>query len=504
MTPALLEPDTAAATTSNEAGRGSRVLLANAAIVVAWLALHVPALRWIASHAIASPLHAGLFVVTAALLARGLAPPRALLEAFEAPPRAAIAPLALLAVAAIGTVIADRLLDVSILAAALFALGSYGLAGLFMSPARFRRARPAALLFVALLPFGDQADTYVGFSARVATARAVHALLAPIVHGAPPTETILVLEAGAAHVDVPCSGVRSLASGLVFFLAATCILGRRAGLRWVVTGVAYAALLLAANVVRVTAVVLLARGVDLPSVAEIVHAPIGVLGFAAASAIAIAMLRGWCMADPPASRSHDERRFRGPRASLVIAFSLAALSLLHVRRAAAVAPPAAPRLSLPSALAAEPLPLTTAEIDLFRRWGGAADKRRFRVNGLEGALLVVVSNTFRAHHAPEVCLAGSGVRTDGLHDVALEDGATIRGGLADGGHRTALYWFQSRARITPDLASRIWDDVSGRERRWAQVSLLIDAPIAITSPEGRALVDAVRAAVASMLAEEDR
>lgn len=496
----LSEPRAAHATSPEAA----RVLLANAAMIAAWPALHLPALRWIASHAVASPLHAGLFVVAAALLARGLPPRHAMLRALETPPRIAAAPLGLLGVAAIGTVIADRAVDVSILAAALFALGAYALAGLFMSEARFRRALPAALLFVALLPFGDQADTYVGFTARVATARAVHALLAPLGQGAPPTETILVLEAGAAHIDVPCSGVRSLATGMVFFLAATCVLARRVDLRWALSGLAYAALLLAANVVRVTAVVMLARGLDLPRLAEVVHAPTGILGFAAASAVAIAMLRGFCTSAPPPAPSRESRRFAGPRASLAIAASLSLLSLLHVRRAAAVAPPASPRLSLPSTLAAEPLPLTTAELDLFRRWGGAAAKRRLRVNGVEGALLVVESRTFRAHHAPEVCMAGSGVRVDGLHDVALDDGATIRGGLADGGRRTALYWFQSRARVTPDLASRIWDDVSGREKRWAQVSLLIDAPIAIESHEGRALVGEVRAAVASMLAEENR
>lgn len=476
-------------------------LAANAALAAAWLALHAPALRWIGAHVVRSPLSAGLFLVTAALLSRRL-PASEILTRLAEPPRLRVAPLALLAASAIGTLIADRFIDVSILGAALFALGSYGLVGLFTPADRFRRALPAALLLTALLPFGDQAETYAGFNARLLTARAVAALLAPIGYQAMPVETILVLENGAAHIDLPCSGVRSLSSGLVFFLAGTCVLGLRPGLSWALTGALSVALLLVTNVIRVGAVVLLAGGLGLDRVAEVIHAPLGVLGFAAACAITLAVMRR--APRDEAGRDREGGAIAAPRAwpALAMAAALALLSTLHVRRAAAEARPAATRLALPAWVSSSPLALTSAEADLFRRWGGAADKRHIRAGAIEGALLVVVSRSWRAHHEPEVCLAGSGVRVEGLHEITLEPGVIVRGGSADGGARTAIYWFQSPARVTPDLGARVWDELSGRERRWAQVSLLIDSPLDIESTEGRALIGAVRAAAASALTEE--
>jgi exosortase O len=485
-------------------GGAALAVAANAALVGAWLGLHASTLRWLGAHFAGSPLHAGLLVVALALLARGVGPRAGAGEvarALSRRPRAAAVPLALVVLAALGFLVVERRLDVSILSALLFGVGSYGLAGLYVDGDRFRRALPAALLLIALLPFGDQADTYLGFTARVATARVVAAALAACGQGALPVETILILENGAAHIDVPCSGVRSLWTGLLFFLAATCLLRRRLGARWALIGILLAASLLVENLARVAAVVLLAAGLGLRRAAEVIHAPLGVLGFALACGLALALLRRFVPAvDEGAAAAARPRRARG--LAPLLAGSLLALTALHARRPAAAAPPPPPRLALPGALVAQALPLTVGETDLFRRWGGAADKRRFRLGEHEGTLLAVFSRSWRAHHAPEVCLAGSGVRVEDLHDLALDAGAVVRVAAADGGRRTAVYWFQSPSRTTGDLAARIWDDVSGRERRWVQISLLIDAPLAIESPEGRALVDSIRGAAALALAQE--
>jgi exosortase O len=177
------------------------------------------------------------------------------------------------------------------------------------------------------------------------------------------------------------------------------------------------------------------------------------------------------------------------------------VALARPPRAALASPPPI-HLDLGPDIAAEPLALTTAEADLFRRSGGAADKRRFRAGALEGSMLAVFSRSFRAHHPPEICLASSGVRVEGLRAVGLGDGGTVRVASADGGRRTAVYWFQSPERTTADLAARIWDDVRGHERRWVQISMIVDAPLDVASPEGQGLVDRIRAAAARVLAEE--
>jgi exosortase O len=126
------------------------------------------------------------------------------------------------------------------------------------------------------------------------------------------------------------------------------------------------------------------------------------------------------------------------------------------------------------------------------------------MGALSGSLLAVKSRSFRAHHPPEICLASSGIAIEGLRAVSLGGGADLRVASADGGRRTAVYWFQSPSRVTADLAARVWADVSGRERRWVQISIVVDAPLDVASPEGLALVAAVRAAAARALAEDAR
>lgn len=472
-------------------------LLAHAALVAAWLFLHAPGLAWIGRHFARSPLHAGIVLVAAALLLRGagLSAFRGALE--RRPPRAAVA---LLAASALAFTLCERRLGTSTLSALLLGLGAYGLVGLHLDAERFRRALPGALLLVVLLPFGEQVDTYLGFAARALTARVVASLLAALGHPAMPVETLLVLENGVAHVDVPCSGARSLWTGLLFFLAATAVLGRAPGPRWLLAGLAHLALLLVENLVRVAALTLLAVALRVPRAAEIVHAPIGILGFALACATTLALLRRFVPAPVPAPipAPPPDRHPLAP----ALAAALLLLALVRTPAAAHAASPPSFHLDLGPTIAADPLPLTVAEEDLFRRWGGAADKRAFRAGAHRGSLLAVKSRSFRAHHPPEICLASSGVSIAGLHAVPLGGGDDVRVAAADGGRRTAIYWFQSPTRVTADLAARIWSEASFGERRWVQVSIIVDAPLSLPSPEGLALVATVRAAVARALAEE--
>lgn len=83
------------------------------------------------------------------------------------------------------------------------------------------------------------------------------------------------------NVDLPCSGIRSAWTGLVFFLGATCLLRSRLGLRWILAGAGYLLLLFAANILRVAALALHSHA-GLPALSRLVHEPLGVPGFALA------------------------------------------------------------------------------------------------------------------------------------------------------------------------------------------------------------------------------
>src|SRR5262249_48304593 len=132
---------------------------------------------------------------------------------------------------ALGAAILELVLEAHdqarIFRAALFGLGTYALLGLGMSRERFRAGWPVALLLIATLPFGDLADSYLGFSARILSAEIVRWALIGCGWPALSTEGILVLENGAAEVGAPCSGLRSLWFGWLLWLAATWLERRR-------------------------------------------------------------------------------------------------------------------------------------------------------------------------------------------------------------------------------------------------------------------------------------
>ena len=104
-------------------------------------------------------------------------------------------------------------------------------------------------------------------------------------------DTILVFENGISQVDLPCSGVKSLWTGGIYMLAATWIERRRFHQSWLLVGFVFALLLIVANLARVAVLVTAGQALGWRLLAEMLHVPLGVLGFAAACATLVWMLR---------------------------------------------------------------------------------------------------------------------------------------------------------------------------------------------------------------------
>jgi exosortase O len=423
--------------------------------------------------------------------------PRALLLAFAA------------ATAALGV---QRFVEVHTLSALLFAAGSYALLRLYLPPASWRAGAPLLLLCLFLLPVQGHLDAFVGFPLRVATARCVQDLLALLHIRSTSAETILVLENGVAHVDLPCSGVKSLWSGAIFYFAATWLFQRRMGLTWLASGGAFAIALLCANAMRVFILILLLFVVEKPELAQRLHVPLGMIGFLAACAVAVFLLRRLPARETEAA--HSTASSTGfeplpPRALLLFAAGLLGLSLLQPRGVTRPAMPtqlATPQL--PGELALEELALTEGEQSLYFQHGGVlARKWRFTQGDPDkkrtGSLLFVMSRSFRAHHPPEVCLAASGLRVDGMRRVHV--GATtatpftVRLLGIESGARAAFYWFQSRHQTTDSLLIRTFDDLRPRRRPWMLVAVLFDGPQDAQDATLQALLASLHQSVSTLL-----
>ncbi len=336
-------------------------LAANALILTAWLWLYWPLADYLQVIFTREDFRTNqilLVAVIALIVARWRR--SAHLPRFAAPPRLASWPLALSLGGSLAYLLSERFLDVNTLSATLFGLASYGLLGLWLESARWRGGLPAALLLIGALPFGEHMQTFIGYPMRIVTAALVRDGLTAVGVGSIGIDTILVFENGVSQVDIPCSGVKSLWTGAMFLIAATWIERRPLTWRWWGTAVIFALTLFLVNLARVAILVTVGEALGWRLVAEMLHVPLGVLGFVAACALALWLLR---RQPAPAPQSPARSDHSAPSAWLTPALLLVIplmAALYTPRPISGLSQPAAD-WQFPMALAVTPLPLKPDE-----------------------------------------------------------------------------------------------------------------------------------------------
>jgi len=384
----------------------------------------------------------------------------------------------------------ERFLDVNTLSASLFGLASYGLLGLWMEPRRWREGLPAALLLIGALPFGEHMQTFVGYPMRVLTAGIIRDGLAAVGVGSIGVDTILVLENGVSQVDLPCSGVKSLWTGTLFLVAATWIERRRLNVHWILTALAFAGLLFTANVARVGVLVVVGQVAGWQLAAEMLHVPLGMMGFVAACAAAVALLQ---LGQRNAQDIRDTCDGRGDNATPtldrpiwlapMLGVTILGMVLAYTPRPHTGLTQQPPAWEFPANLVTEPMLLKPDEVEWLTRGGAeSADRRRFEWRGetgpISGSMILVTSTTWRAQHRPERCFEVYGLSIDDSRTHLVAPDFPVRFvSLGDGdGHGlvSATYWFQSVGHTTDDYATRMWADLAPERDRWVLVTVLFD------------------------------
>jgi exosortase O len=356
-------------------------------------------------------------------------------------------------------------------------IGMYGLSGLFLTNAAWRRGAPLALAGVMLVPLAGTVDLFLGFPARRAVAAAVAHTLDPLGVAHVSTATVLVVDGRAAAVDLPCAGMRSLWS-IGLLLAGATWLERRPLDRWfVATSVLSGGLLIVANGLRVAVLVGLDTVAGQPLLAKIVHLPLGILGFGLAGAAAWGVLR--CAPTVPAAAPATVR-WTVPGWSLAVG----ALFAVGLTSPAETVEPAALPLHMPG----DAVGLTAGETQLFDRFGATAQKISLPTP-TAGTAVFVASRTWRAQHPPRMCLEAGGATLDGEQGLWLDDAPVRFANVTrDGSAATALWWFQSGDQITDDATERMWAGL-GSNQPWIMVSVVLDGAY---PPNDRTLHDLVR------------
>jgi exosortase O len=425
---------------------------------------------------------------------------------FSAPPRLAYPALGLALGGSLLFLAVERFLDVNTLSASLFGLASYGLLGLWLEPHRWRQGLPAILLLVGALPFGEHMQTFIGYPVRLLTAEIVRNGLAAAGVASLGLDTILVFENGVSQVDLPCSGVKSLWTGMLFLLAATWLERRALNLRWLGIALIFAGLLLVANLLRVGILVIAGPVAGWPLVAEMLHVPLGVMGFVAACAAAVVLLRRLAspaISDPPGFAERSAALNQPGWLSPVLVLALLLMIFSYAARPQTGLAQTPPAWQFPQALVTEPMPLKPDEVAWLTRDGAeSADRRRFEWQGLSGSMILITSRTWRAHHRPERCFEVYGLSIDVTQTHLVSPQFPLRLVFLSQGDApfSAAYWFQSTAQTTDDYGARLWADLTPQPQRWVLVSILFDNATNPQSPEVQALYTALHETVATALA----
>jgi exosortase O len=485
-------------------GVGWATLCGSSLLVLSWLYLNLPSLQWLVQTLPkAAPFNLVLVALGGLLLiVQGVR----YRETFRisAVPVLHPLPLILMVGCAIAAIAIPWFLDIEQLPALLFLLGSYGLMGLFLTSSSWRTGLPLAIAIAFLLPFSIQFTTGLGLPTRLLTAHAVEGILARSHIWAITSEDIVILENGIAHVDLPCSGLKSLWLGTLFLLAATWLENRRIGIRWLLVCAANFIFLILANIARVLTLVMITHVLNQPEIAEILHIPLGVFVFSTACLFTWVLLRGV----PFGGRGAQEHRNRGAQGhrrvtkvrnlflvQAVLTVCILGLSLIPHPQSTAT-PLALTNLEASLSVPTQSVDLTSFEQKFFADYPSTtAQKQRFDFHGVSGSLLLVSSPTWRAQHAPELCLVAMGFQVGQSKKAQLTPEITGRLLSLNQGTRKAVYWFQSSQRTTDDFISRMWGEVTRREPTWVMVSILFDQPYQLDNPEVGSFLTKVNQAV---------
>lgn len=406
----------------------------------------------------------------------------------------------------------ERFLDVNTLSASLFGLASYGLLGLWMPPCRWRTGLPAAILLVGTLPFGEHMQTFIGYPMRIVTATLVRDGLAAAGVSSVGVDTILVLENRVSHVDLPCSGVKSLRSGALFLIAATWVDRRRLNVRWLLIALFMVLMLLVVNVVRVAILVVVGHVMGWQLLAEMVHVPLGVLGFAAACAAAVALLSLQPLVTDGRDGGESGNRARPAWLSPGLALAILVMALVYAPRPQVGLAQAPPTWEFPARLVTEPESLNPDEVAWLTRDGAeSADRLRFEWHAadgrrtISGSMMLITSRTWRAQHRPERCFEvyGLSLNASRVHLVAPDFPVRFVSLADDEGREltSATYWFESAERTTADYGTRVWSDLAPERGRWVLVTIVFDAVHDPGDDDVQALFEALHEAVARSLTE---
>ena len=356
---------------------------------------------------------------------------------------------------------------------ALLLISLYGVYGMLLTDEkRWQRGLPIALLIAVCIPFAVDFGSGFGFFLRIASSKVVGLMLQLTNIPVMSSHDILIFENGMAQVDTPCSGLKSLFTGTLFFLSAAFIRKRQLSAVLCFQYLVFCCVMVAANVLRIFFLAILYEIVKWKQFADLLHIPLGVAFFIGVCGVGWLLL-GFSFEKGGASSSIGVRKCPLWVGACVLLLSLCLSIML---KTSSVPPSFAKSYAdqnILSELGAKEVGLEPIEKQFFTKIKNTnASKWRFMRKGITGELLVIETSMLNGIHSPEVCFVGNGMNISSVQEMDLGSISCTVIGLDDDS-QFAVFWLQHAESSTRSFLVRFWRHVIYGEKLWSLKVVLL-------------------------------
>ena len=385
----------------------------------------------------------------------------------------------------------NYVIDINIAASTGLFIYLFGLWGLYTDHKLWIKSITPFGLILMTLPFGSIMDVYIGFPLRLLATDSIASIFNSLGLHNVTSSTIITIENSATQIDFSCSGIKGIWSSLIFFFALTWIDNLKITLNWFITLVILLSCIIVANTFRIFSIVFVSSILDRSDFADIIHAPLGIIGFAFSCALVLQIVKSsyyqkglfskktLSLPSLPIPVLGSYRSMNPALIKSVVLFLL--VSFLFFKKRPPVTVSDSISIDLPSTWSTQPLQLSSNEQNLFTSQGNTSLKFTFQKEALKGSILIVKSNGWRGHHNPEFCIRAGGHVIKKLETIKIKEDQPIKWMKVDS-CSSACYWFQSPSVTTDEFGTRVWSDLKNEESNWLLVSVVFDDPNEIQNP----------------------
>jgi len=352
----------------------------------------------------------------------------------------------------------------------------FGLVGLYIAPQTWTKSIVPVGLLLMTMPFGNAIDVYIGFPLRIWTVGILESFFHNLGWNSVTSSTIITIDNTASQIDFSCSGLKGLWAGLIFYFAISWLENLKIGWKWL-TGLALLFfLLLAANIIRIFSIITLTAHYELGKIAQLIHAPLGIIGFTFSCGIVLFFIKSPYFRKGKMNRSIHNILFSKDKKGFVWTKYLLGILLISAFFIPKPHPSAfAKKITIPypSDWHVSPLKLTTKEAQFFSNQGSSAQKISFSTDKISGSMLLLKSPDWKGHHNPEYCIRAGGHQINLVETIQIADSFPIKW-LQVNQEATACYWFQNPRQITDDFSTRVWSELRHSQNEWMLISIVFN------------------------------